>query len=476
VGVLLLVAAFVAAAARVRSAPTWDATGQGSRAEWTWLAFGPALFLVGALSAVPARTSVAVGWQPEAIAVVLVLAHGAGLVSAIAAPRWGRRTGSIGAGGVVLGTIAAAGATGSLVLAGQVAIAVGVGLVVGASGDRPGPAGARRHGAAAASVLLVLGVLVLAYYGAYEVDWPLHNASVLIVAAAALGVVAVGTTLHPTPASASATLASTRSVASATAAVVVLAAVTGVAAGGRPDERTVDGEDWAVRIALANLRMGYDVDGRFAVAEMAEVLRAQRPDVVVLNEVDRGWLITGGHDVLALLASELELPYAFAPAADDIWGNALLSRHPLSEFRVERLPATGAAMPRSSFSAVLDLPQGQQLAVIGTQLTMAERLPGLRQRQARTVAARAASMRERGLPVVLAGGLNAEPDAAEVALFEPLLGSAVPAGTPTYPAPAPDQQTDHVLVSPDLEVDAVHVPDVTVSDHRPVFVTLRIAD
>ena len=48
--------------------------------------------------------------------------------------------------------------------------------------------------------------------------------------------------------------------------------------------------DAPIRVALYNVQMGFGVAGRFAVDDQAEVLAAWEPDVVVLNEADRGWL------------------------------------------------------------------------------------------------------------------------------------------------------------------------------------------
>ena len=45
---------------------------------------------------------------------------------------------------------------------------------------------------------------------------------------------------------------------------------------------------------------------------------------------------------------------------------------------------------------------------------------------------------------------------------------------PTSPADAPDEQIDHLLVSPDIQVTDVAAPRTTASDHLPVAATLTV--
>ena len=45
---------------------------------------------------------------------------------------------------------------------------------------------------------------------------------------------------------------------------------------------------------------------------------------------------------------------------------------------------------------------------------------------------------------------------------------------PRQPADAPDEQIDHLLVSPDIQVTDVAAPRTTASDHLPVAATLTV--
>ena len=84
-----------------------------------------------------------------------------------------------------------------------------------------------------------------------------------------------------------------------------------------------------LRLMTYNLHQGFDVDGRLDPAGLAEMIELEQPDVVALQEVSRGWLVTGGLDLHAWLRRRLGLAGRFAGTADPQWGNAVLSRLPL---------------------------------------------------------------------------------------------------------------------------------------------------
>src|SRR3546814_5505205 len=62
------------------------------------------------------------------------------------------------------------------------------------------------------------------------------------------------------------------------------------------------GAGQGLRVVAWNLRMGYGMDGEFDPRAVAAQIADQAPDVVLLSEVDRAWLLNGGQDQLAILA------------------------------------------------------------------------------------------------------------------------------------------------------------------------------
>ncbi|MFF5214718.1 endonuclease/exonuclease/phosphatase family protein [Micromonospora sp. NPDC000442] len=350
--------------------------------------------------------------------------------------------------------------------------AAGLGGCLGLAGGGPSPQRAvRSTGPAYAAVGGMLGfaVAALLYYAAYDLGYP--NEWVPAVVAALTGVVAMrGAAASDGLSEAEPESGLPRWRLAVLAAVVALAAAwlhgPWLVASNR------DGPPERVRLVAYNIRMGFGLDGRFDLTALDRAVG--RADVVVLSEVDRGWLLNGGHDTLGLLAARLGMPYVFAPAADPLWGDAVLSRWPVQRARTRPLPAVGAPTGAQALGVTVDLSAGVRLAVVSTHL---QPPPGADPVvQARAVADFATGYAD-GAPLVVAGDLNTEPgDPAFTAFTSAGLVDALASARPlpTSPADDPHEQIDHVFVSPDLvAADAVAVPGVA-SDHLPVAVTLTL--
>ena len=255
-----------------------------------------------------------------------------------------------------------------------------------------------------------------------------------------------------------------------------VAAVVGVVAllvvdGGRwgSVQRPAGGDE--LRVVAYNVRMGFGLDGVLDPDGVAALVAAERPDVVLLSEVDRGWWLNGGHDGVAVLAERLGMAYWFAPAADTVWGDAMLTRLPVVSVRTEKLTADGAPTGAQALGVVLRLGD-REVAVVSTHLQPAPEEDPVT--QAREVAALAAEL-GRDRPVVVGGDLNTEPgDPAFQVLLDSGLTDALAGArpVPTSPADEPSQQIDHVLVSPGVTAAQVGAPRATLSDHLAVSVTL----
>ncbi|MDG4817869.1 endonuclease/exonuclease/phosphatase family protein [Micromonospora sp. WMMD956] len=520
-GSVALVAVFLAATA----GPARPAEPGGARA---WLLAGPALLLTGLVALSPAVAATAasywrgpgggLSWPPEPgdIATLPAWAVGIFLLAALGRPPRGRwrlagplalvvgavlfATGDPGLLGPVV-VLTAAGTGACLALAGSAPTvvappSVAAGLPAAAAppatarlsagapaappsavappatvppaAPSPGrdPRRAARPGLAAVLGMLLFAVAAVGYYAAYDLGYP--NAAVPVAVAALVAAVALGGPRGATSAPPRRWVPGI-----AVAGGLVVLAATGLPAGvpvpSRPGTPPA-----AVRVVAYNIRMGYGLDGRFDPDGLARVVARERPDVVVLGEMDRGWLLNGGHDTLALLAARLRMPYVFAPAADPLWGDAVLSRFPVAAARSERLAPAGAPTGAQALGVTVDVGGGVRLAVVATHL---QPPPGQEPvAQARAVAGFALRYAA-GLPLVVAGDLNTEPGAPGYAEFTRVglvdaLAAARP--LPTSPADEPREQIDHVLVSAGVRPAGPVAPRSTASDHLPVAVTLAL--
>lgn len=268
-----------------------------------------------------------------------------------------------------------------------------------------------------------------------------------------------------------------RAIASAVGAITVslLLAGLGPFATLRPLEGgTPSHGDGNHRVMAWNLRMGYGINGTFRPVETAELIRASGADIVLLSEIDRGWLLNGGQDQLRILARLLGMHAKFAPAADQMWGDAVLSVDPLGEATGHPFP-TYDSLTGAQALAVNVLTRSGELRVISTHLQPDAEGPDSTLRQATDLAAIMAASRT--LPTIAGGDLNTQLDdkAWQVLLdtgYTDALASARPMLTSS--SDRLEKEIDHILVSPGLTATRPQAVQSLLSDHLPVVVDIRV--
>ncbi|BCJ58002.1 hypothetical protein Jiend_14240 [Micromonospora endophytica] len=472
----------VAGAAGVQPAGVAGAGGAGPGGQ-TWLLAGPALLLAGMLALSPAVAGTAMSfWSgsagtagPPLFALApLSLAAALFLIGALTPPA--RRWRPLPPALLLVGTVLFGYGSPTLLAVAMVLTAAGLGGCLALAEEAPTTVGAcgraaTRRAYAAVGGMVAFAVATVLYYAAYDIGYP--NGAIPVLVAVLVGLIALGrfrTAPVPSPEAVATISTEVRLVSATMAAVVALAAAW--AHGPWLVASNREGPPAQVRLVAYNIRMGFGMDGRFDLAALEAAIG--RADVVVLSEVDRGWLLNGGHDTLHLLADRLQMPYVFAPAAGALWGDAVLSHWPVRQARTRPLPAVGAPTGAQALGVTVDFSEGVRLAVVSTHL---QPPPGADPVvQARAVAEFATGYAD-GAPLVVAGDFNTEPGDAAFTTFagaglRDALASARP--LPTSPADDPRAQIDHIFVSPELTAtDPVAVPS-TASDHLPVAVTLTL--
>ncbi len=435
----------------------------------------PSYLLVGVWAASPARASVAAEtWGPVVVAAAAVVAVA---IARSAAP--GRLATGIAGLVLVAGTAATllpAQASAWSLLAHATGLPALV-VLLQALGHRPVGAGRWTPiGAAAAGAVLWI-ILFFAYYAGYDLgyraDWLLVVVALVLAAVATLGT--------PSPVSASTGQGSERRRAPrlvATGAVAIVAAAA-AAVGPEvtiPSVAAPDGSDESFTVVAWNLRMGYGMDGTFRPSEVAELIASQDPDVVLLSEIDRAWLLNGGQDQLAVLASLLDLDAHFGPAADPVWGDAVLTRLPVTDVESHPLPSHGAVTGAQVLTMTVSHgDQDYEVASTHIQPQGAGSDEDGSLAQAKDIAD---LIRDPGSgePIILGGDFNLEPGdpSWEALLAAGLRDALAPARPlPTSPADGPVHEIDHIFVSDGVATSDAHAAKTQLSDHLPVIVTLR---
>ncbi|GAA1656408.1 endonuclease/exonuclease/phosphatase family protein [Catellatospora bangladeshensis] len=247
----------------------------------------------------------------------------------------------------------------------------------------------------------------------------------------------------------------------------------------RPDDGTVTVSPTGVTVLSWNVKYGRDdATGQADPDRLAKVIRALDPDVVVLQEVSRGWAIGGGVDVAEYLSRELRMPFWWSPAADGQFGNLLLTRLPVSDVRTGRLPYGQGPMHRSYLKATVQLAFGRSMDVVTAHLTHRKPNTPTRLAQIDTLLDQA----DRARPTVVAGDFNFWPSWPETRSFTNAGWTSAQDVTGhgdawTSPTDQPTNRVDWVFGSPAVAfTDFRVVTGITTaaSDHFPVLATVAL--
>jgi len=225
--------------------------------------------------------------------------------------------------------------------------------------------------------------------------------------------------------------------------------------------RAADGPK-PLRVVSWNLHRGEGGDGKQDLARIAAAIQSQDPDVVVLQEVDNKCKRSGEVDQAAELARLTRLQYVFGKAMDcdgGECGQAILSRFPLSDLKIHRLPGDGE--PRIAISVHAESHLGP-ITIAGVHLDDGD--PARQLAQAQVASAVLLGVSE--LPLVLAGDFNATADSKTLAVFSQAPWAVVPKSGPE-PAAKPDKETDFTVVRGLRAVKpTMVVAEAASSDHR----------
>src|SRR5476649_466979 len=173
-----------------------------------------------------------------------------------------------------------------------------------------------------------------------------------------------------------------------------------------------------VRILTYNVHRCVGTDRRLDVGRVAEVIAAQAPDIVALQELDVGRARTGGVDQAHRLAQRLGMAFHFNAAfrvEEELYGDAILTTLP------ERLVKAGAIPNHPRFSRLE--PRGAvwiAVEVGGATLQVINTHLGLVPREQRSQAAALAGADWLGAtsgPTILVGDMNATPRAGAYRTF-----------------------------------------------------------
>jgi len=240
-------------------------------------------------------------------------------------------------------------------------------------------------------------------------------------------------------------------------------------------ETCVPGSTTDLTVVSFNIKSGHRADGSVQLDLVASNLAAWKPDLVLLQEVDKNQVRTGRVDQAAHLGERLRFYSTFgantANRAGGQYGTALLSRYPIVSVENTPLPRRPGDEQRGLLHAVLDV-DGSKLSAYVVHLQHTSEAARLSQvTKIRQIVA------DDPLPKIIGGDFNATPGSGVMGVarsFASDTWTAVGAGPGlTVPRDSPRRRIDYLLQSGLVPRD-MQVLTPTVSDHRALWARMAL--
>ncbi len=239
----------------------------------------------------------------------------------------------------------------------------------------------------------------------------------------------------------------------------------------------------SLRVLCYNIHYGQGNDGVYDIERLAEVIKAAKPDLVALQEVDVGVERSGRVHQVRRLAELTGLAARYGPTQHyqgGLFGNAVLTRLPILDVVIHPLPYTEATeervtYPRGAIEVIVRDPRGNPLRFVSTHFQ--HNVEEDRVAEAGAINALFAAPGD-SLPTILAGDMNAVPDAEPMrVLGKAWTIAADEKMAPTAPSKEPRSRIDYILHrtgDPFRVVEAEVIDEAMASDHRPVLAVLEL--
>jgi endonuclease/exonuclease/phosphatase family metal-dependent hydrolase len=246
----------------------------------------------------------------------------------------------------------------------------------------------------------------------------------------------------------------------------------------RRSSTTVSSSKRILRVMTYNIHVGVGMDKKLDLQRIADVINRQHPDLVGLQEVDRGVKRTEGKDEIAEVAKLTDMHYAFAHNLDyqgGQYGVAILSRFPIGARDHRKFENLREAERRGMIRIEVDV-GGKTINFVTTHLDY-------QHDDGRLFEAEQMLKFLQGIdgPLIIVGDLNDEPSGNTYKLMsrafdDTWVRSRAKAVGLTYPADKPVKRIDYVFTrqSDRIKAKKAWVVNTLASDHLPLVADLEL--
>ena len=226
-----------------------------------------------------------------------------------------------------------------------------------------------------------------------------------------------------------------------------------------------------LRVISYNIHHGQGTDGKLDLQRIAALVKAEKADIVALQEVDRGTLRTARRDLPAELAKLTGMNVCFDKNIDyqgGEYGNVILSRFPIVQKTNTRYQMLSQHEQRGLLQVVLEV-DGRKLLFMSTHLDY-HNDDSERELDVKTIKAAWAS--NTNMPVILCGDFNEGPGSRTYRRLSEFLTDTwktVGKGSGfTFASSGPWERIDYIWYSGPLQPLHTWIPKSNASDHLPL--------
>ncbi|HKC62561.1 MAG TPA: endonuclease/exonuclease/phosphatase family protein [Pyrinomonadaceae bacterium] len=257
----------------------------------------------------------------------------------------------------------------------------------------------------------------------------------------------------------------------------VLLAVCGVVKTGERAVNSFSNSKRTLRVMTYNIQHGAGTDQKLNLPRIAEVINRVHPDLVGLQEVDRGVERTERVDEISELARRTSMEYAFAynlHYQGGQYGVAVLSRFPILSVDHRRYDNRREARRRGFIRAEVSV-AGRRISFVTTHLDY--QYEDGRVFETEQLMKALDEVKE---PLIVVGDFNDLPTESAYKLMRTRFDEAWEINGSdsglSYPADKPKKRIDYIFYTKadGVKVKRAWVVDTLASDHRPVVADLEI--
>lgn len=225
-----------------------------------------------------------------------------------------------------------------------------------------------------------------------------------------------------------------------------------------------------MRVMSYNIHRGINKGNELDLDGIVKVIQSSGAEIIALQEVERFSVRTGFRDQIKYIAEKLSMQHVFGKSINILngqYGNAILSKYPIEEYKVSKLPSSGER--RTVLRAALNI-NGERVAMYSTHLGLGQDERALQLQEITRIIGEDKNC-------ILAGDFNSTADKLGL-LAESHIDSGYYTGndTATFKAEGLNGRIDYIFVSKDFEVKNYEVLESDASDHNPVISTLKLKE